>query len=70
MSETQTMIRFPSLHKLWQFAQRIKCTSMQINTLDKTLLCNCSEQDLALVPVYKGEIVDVKKVQFNSNEHL
>jgi hypothetical protein len=59
MSANQILIQFSSLHLLWQFAQRIQCISMEINTQHKTLLCTCSEQDLELLPIYNGKVVKV-----------
>lgn len=57
MPVNQVLIQFNSLHQLWQFARRIQCVSMDINTHHKTLLCDCSEQDMELVPAYMGKVL-------------
>lgn len=33
---------------LWQFAQQLKCKSIEIRTGTKTLLCDCSDEELRL----------------------
>ena len=59
MPTQQTLIQFSSLQQLWGFAQRIKAVNIEINTERKTLLCNCSAADLALLEQYEGTVVDL-----------
>ncbi|RYF85651.1 MAG: hypothetical protein EON98_06010 [Chitinophagaceae bacterium] len=58
MPKQQTLIQFRSLPQLWKFAQRIQVSSMEINTRSQTLLCECSEMELALIEEYEGKILD------------
>lgn len=59
MPAKQTLIQFSSLHLLWQFAQRIHCVTMEINTTQKTLICDCTEKDMDLLLLYDGRVVRV-----------
>ena len=59
MPTQQTFIQFSSVQQLWGFAQRIKAVNIEINTERKTLLCDCSAADLALLEQYEGSLVDL-----------
>ena len=39
---------FPNVRALWDFAQTLKGTTMEINTSTNTLLCECNGTDIAL----------------------
>jgi hypothetical protein len=57
MPKNKILIQFSSIHLLWQFAQRIGATNIEINMRYKTLLCDCSAEDLELLPLYKGTVI-------------
>ncbi|HEY6955150.1 MAG TPA: hypothetical protein VI385_07890 [Flavisolibacter sp.] len=57
MSEDKTTIRFRDLYQLWQFAQAIKSTSMEIRTNELLLICDCSREDLRLVAKFGGTVI-------------
>jgi len=58
MSKTKIAIAFKNIHLLWSFAQRIHALSLEINTTDKILICDCSEEDLSLLPEFEGMVVE------------
>ena len=58
MPKRQTLIQFPSLQLLWQFAQRIQAVNIEIHTEAMTLLCDCSEGELSLLSDYQGKVIE------------
>jgi hypothetical protein len=48
MSKKKIVLQFPNLFMLWNFAQGIKANSLEINTGNKTLTCDCSETEASL----------------------
>ena len=57
MPKNKILIQFSSIHLLWQFAQSIGATNIEINMHQKTLLCDCSANDLELLPLYNGKVI-------------
>lgn len=64
MSKTRIVIAFKNLHLLWNFVQRIHVVNIEINTADKILICECTEQDLTLLPQYEGIVVEEYRSPF------
>lgn len=58
MAKNKITISFENIHQLWSFAQNIKAVNIEIITTQKILICNCSEEDLSLLPKYNGRIVE------------
>lgn len=49
---------FPDIHKLWAFAQTLKCRKVQINLAQRLLLCdNCSEGEINIAQSYYGVLL-------------
>jgi hypothetical protein len=43
---------------LWNFAQGLKANSLEINTGNKTLTCDCSETEISLaIEKYDGVLI-------------
>ena len=63
MPNHKTLIQFSSILDLWHFAQRIGAVYIEINTRSKTLLCECSQEDLALLSKYNGIIIETTAKQ-------
>lgn len=58
MSKKEIRIRFDSLYALWNFAQSIHITDMEINTIDKVLICHCTEVEISLaIDKYGAEVL-------------
>ena len=57
MSKKISTIAFKNIRQLWNFAQRINATNIEILTSDMILICNCTEEDLKLLSQYGGKIV-------------
>ena len=64
MSKYKVVVQFKNLYSLWQFAQRVRATDIRIDTSDKTLICQCTQEDLELLQQYQGIIL--KKYAENS----
>jgi hypothetical protein len=60
MPKKQTLLQFLSLQGLWQFAQTLQATNMEINTREKTLLCECSEAERVCLPEYGGKVMEAR----------
>jgi len=58
MSKIKIAIAFKNIHLLWSFAQRIHALNIEINTTDKILICDCSEEDLNLLPEFEGMVIE------------
>jgi len=48
MLKQETKLCFRSVQDLWRFAQFIKVTNIEINTRELTLVCPCSELEIAV----------------------
>ena len=58
---TKTTLRFPNVYMLWQFAQTVQATSIEINTVNYTLTCNCTENEVAAaIKNFKAELLQEK----------
>lgn len=58
MSSKETRIRFGNLYALWNFAQSIRVTKMEINTRDRILICHCTEVEISLaIDKYGAEVL-------------
>jgi hypothetical protein len=40
-------LQFPDLYLLWSFAQTLRSNNLEINTGSKTLVCNCTEENIS-----------------------
>lgn len=58
MSKQEVTIQFRNITQLWQFAQSIRCHSMEIIAAERILICPCSESDIAMLEEYEGHIID------------
>lgn len=54
MSKQTVTIRFKNIAQLWQYAQAIRCHSMEIIAAEAILICECSETDIAMLTQYGG----------------
>jgi hypothetical protein len=59
MLKQQTLIQFTSIQLLKQFAEGIESTNIEINMEHKTLLCDCSSQELEWLSLYNGKILEI-----------
>lgn len=58
MSKQKVIIQFKNIIRLWQYAQVIRCYSMEIITAELILICECSEADLTMLPQYGGIVIE------------
>jgi hypothetical protein len=59
MSKKKTILRFPTLYVLWNFAQTLDGESMEVNTNNKTLICNCTDSEIATaVETYRATVLE------------
>lgn len=58
MSKQNVTIQFKNIVQLWQYAQLIKCYSMEIITSQMILICECVEADLTMLPQYGGLVIE------------
>lgn len=54
------------IHQLWNFAQKINANNMEIIVSERILICHCSDDDLAMVTQYGGEIKEREPDQTTS----
>lgn len=53
------VLKFPDMYMLWRFAQKLTCTSIEINPPNNTLICDLSEEDMHFaVTNYNAKIVE------------
>ena len=45
---TKVTLLFPNLRALWAFAQEIHVKTMEIQTVNNTLICECKGHDIEL----------------------
>lgn len=57
MSKNKFTIAFKNIYQMWNFAQKINATNIEIITTDMTLICDCTDEDLKLLSKYNGEVV-------------
>jgi hypothetical protein len=52
-------LQFPDMYLLWKFAQKLTCRSIEINPPTKTLLCDCSEEEIHVaITAYSAKILE------------
>ena len=52
-------LAFPGLHTLWAFVTTIGFTSIEINTKDATVYCECSEEHINLaIKKFEARVVE------------
>jgi hypothetical protein len=55
-------LKFPTLFLLWSFAQTLTSHSVEINTRERTLICDCTEENIeAAVTGFKARVIEVRK---------
>lgn len=57
MSKKKITIAFKNIYQLWNFAQKIRASNIQIITGDMILICDCSDSDLELLTQYNGHVI-------------
>jgi hypothetical protein len=60
MTKTKIAIEFKTVHQLWGFAQKIGAINIEINTMRRILICDCSEEDQVLIEAYEGKPIELK----------
>jgi hypothetical protein len=59
MSKKKIVLRFPTLYVLWNFAQTLHGESVEVNTNNKTLICDCTESEVAIaVEAYRATVLE------------
>lgn len=48
LSKTRIKLKFHSVQELWRFAQHINAVNIEINTRERTLICDCNEAEITL----------------------
>lgn len=62
MSKDRIVIRFHNLYELWQFAQAIHATSIEVRTSELLLVCNCSDEEAQLAAQFGGTVMTKETV--------
>ena len=57
MPAKKVTLIFPSLPQLWNFAQAIRASSIEIISATSTLTCDCNDEDIKLAKEKYGAIV-------------
>ena len=58
-------LQFPDMSALWKFAQKISSKSIEINTSNKKLICNCTDAEVTdAINNYGAQLLHVKHIQF------
>jgi|GEM_PF-2556210 len=55
--KAKTIIAFKNVRQLWNFAQKIHAANIEIITSDMILICDCTDEDLKLLPQYDGKVI-------------
>jgi len=54
-------LQFPDLYLLWSFAQTLQSNNLEINTASKTLVCNCTQENIAdATSRYAAKVIDIE----------
>ena len=64
-SANEIVLIFPDLYQMWAFAQTLTNTTLQINSQHRMLICNCTEEDIALA-INKYQAIVKDKIQDNN----
>ncbi len=52
-------LQFPDTKSLWAFAQNLQAEFIQINSIARKLICNCSEPEISRALIlYSAVVVD------------
>jgi hypothetical protein len=52
-------LEFPDMYMLWKFAQKLTCKSIEINPPAKSLICDCTEQEINVaIAQYSAKILE------------
>jgi hypothetical protein len=55
-------LKFPTLFLLWSFAQTLTSHSVEINTRERILICDCTEENIEeALKNFKARIIEVSK---------
>jgi hypothetical protein len=55
-------LKFPTLFLLWSFTQTLQSHSVEINTRERILICDCTEENIEeAVTNFKARIIQVIK---------
>jgi hypothetical protein len=58
----RVVLQFPTLHLLWTFVQTLTSHSAEINTSDRILICDCTEENIAdAVAYFQARVVETIK---------
>lgn len=70
MSLSRVKLRFKNLQTLWQFAKSVGAAYMEINNGELSLVCDCSESDIALATkAFGAEKLPVHTEKLEDNLH-
>jgi len=57
--EKRISLKFPDINLLWGFAQILQSESIEIDTKNRTLICNCPDEIIALAIVdFSARVVE------------
>lgn len=60
-------LQFPDMRLLWQFAQKLACKSIEINTRTFILNCDCSSEEITVATTqYKARILEGISIKTHS----
>ena len=72
MSAQNITIQFKNVVQLWNYVQVIECRNIEIIAADNILICECSENDIAMLPFYEGFIIEdynpLRKLTISNNK--
>ena len=55
-------LRFPTLFLLWSFAQTLRSHSIEINTHERILICDCTEENIAeAISNFTARVVEIRE---------
>ncbi len=54
-------LQFPDLYLLWSFAQTLRSNNLEINTGSRTLVCNCTQENISNATArYAATVVNIE----------
>ena len=66
--KSNTALQFSDLRQLWSFAQKVSTKNLEIHTNTKTLVCECSAEDINLaVTGYGAKITEGSTLKATSS---
>lgn len=57
MPQRRIKLLFQSVQELWRFANRINAINIEINTRERTLICDCDAAEITLAVDEFGAVV-------------